>query len=104
MLKCVFLSSFEIVKIQFNYAQNGQIQKNSCIDKRRSIESHSHGKDYTALADCLGINRNTANTIVPRGRYENLPEGGSYNRKIDEEVILGTIVILEGNPLMTLQR
>ena len=36
-------------------------------------------------------------------RYENLPKGGSYNRKIDE-VILDAFDILEGNPLMTLQQ
>ena len=81
-----------------------EYEKSSCIDKRRLIGSYSRGEDYTALADCLGINRNTAYTIVRRGRYENLPKGGSYNRKIDEEVILGAIDILEGNPLMTLQQ
>ena len=76
----------------------------SCTDKRRLIEPHSRGEDYKALADCLGINRNTAKTIVRHGRYENLPKCGSYNRKIDKEVILGAIDTLEGNPLMTLQQ
>ena len=38
-----------------------------------------------------------------RGRYENLPKGGLYNRKI-EEVTLDAIDILEGNPLMTMQQ
>ena len=78
-------------------------KKTSCIDKRRLIESHSRVEDYIALADCLGMNRNNAYTIV-RGRYENLPKSGLYNRQIDEEVILGAIDILEGNPLMTLQQ
>ena len=73
-------------------------------DKLRLIESHSGGEDYIALADCLGTNRNTAYTIVRRGRYENLPKNESYNRKIDEEFILVAIDILEGNPLMTLRQ
>ena len=101
MLKCVFISSFEVVKFQLNDAQ--KYEKGSCIDKRRLIESHSRGEVYIALADCLRINRNTAYTIVRRGRYENLPKGGSCNRKI-EEVILGAIGILEGNPLITLHQ
>ena len=79
-------------------------KKISCIDKRRLIESHSRGEDYIALADCLGINRNTAYTIVRRGRYENLRKVGLYNLKTDEEVILRAFDILEGNPLMTLQQ
>ena len=78
-------------------------KKVSYIDKLRLIESLSRGEDYIALADCLGTNRNTAYTIVRRGRYENLPKNGSYNRKIDE-VSLDAIDILEGNPLMTLQQ
>ena len=78
-------------------------KKVSYIDKLRLIESLSSGEDYIALADCLGTNRNTAYTIVQRGRYKNLPKNGSYNRKIDE-VSLDAIEILEGNPLMTLQQ
>ena len=35
------------------------------------------------MADCLGINRNTAYTIVRRGKYKNLPKFGSYNQKIE---------------------
>ena len=52
----------------------------------------------------MGKNWNTPYTMVRRGRYENLPKGGSYNRKIDEEIILGANDIPEGNPLMTLQQ
>ena len=66
-------------------------------------ESHARGEDYIALTDCLGRNWNTTYTIDRLGRYKNLRKGGSYNRKIDKEVILGAIDILEGNPLMTLQ-
>ena len=69
-------------------------------DIRHLIKWHSCGEDYIALADCLGIKRNFAYTIVRRGRYKNLAEGGSYSRKIDEEVILGAIDILEGNQKM----
>ena len=76
-----------------------KFKKISYIDKRRLIEQHSRGEDYIALADCFGKNWNTAYSIVRHGRYENLPRGGSYNRKTDEEVILGAIEILEGNPL-----
>ena len=75
-------------------------KKVSYIDKLRLIESLSRGEDYIALADCLGTNRNTAYTIVQRGRYKNLPKNGSYNRKVS----LDAIEILEGNPLMTLQQ
>ena len=68
------------------------------------IETHSRGEDCKALADCLRINRNTAYTVLRHGRYKNLPKVGPYNRKIDKEVILGAIDILEGNPQMTLQQ
>ena len=39
-----------------------------------------------------------------RGREENLPKGGSHNRKIDDELLQHAVDILEGNPMLTLKQ
>ena len=37
-----------------------------------------------------------------RGREKNLPEGGSHNRKIDDELLQHAVDNLQGHPLLTL--
>ena len=73
------------------------------IDKRRILEIHSNGGDFLTLGWSLGIKRNTAYTILRRGR-ENLPKAGSHNRKIDDEILQNAVEILEGNPTLTLKQ
>ena len=74
------------------------------IDKRRILEIHSNGGYFLTLARSLDIKRTTAYTIVRRGREENLPKGGSHNRKTDDEILHHAVEILEGNPMLSLKQ
>ena len=77
-------------------------------DRRRLIEAHQRGDDFIALALQLGVNRTTAYSIVrlhqEYHRVEPLIGGGGRPHIIDNETFDLAVMLIEGNPLLTLNQ
>jgi len=90
-------------------AARGQYRRISNVDRSRLVEAfEGNNQDYLELADNLGINRSTARSIVATfirsGRRDKLPRGGATHHKMDDDMKNHLEVILERNPLLTLQQ
>ena len=78
----------------------------SNTDRERIIACHEKGDDFILLADSLKINRDTACSIIRVGRaearIERDPQGGSRNRRMDEEMVETLLVIARDESFSTL--
>jgi len=87
-------------------AENRRNRRVSNTDRGRLIASYEKGEDFILLADSLDINRDTARSIIrvwrAEARIERLPQGGSRNRKMDEEMIDTLLEIARSEPFSTL--
>ena len=81
-------------------------RKVSNTDRQRLVTAYEGGEDFVALADVLGINRDTARSVIrvwrEEGRVERLPRGGPRNRRVDEEMVATILEIAREEPFSTL--
>ena len=75
-------------------------------DRGRVVAAYEGGEDFVALGDALGINRDTARSVIrvwrEEGRVERIPRGGTRNRRVDEEMIAAIHDIAREEPFSTL--
>ena len=74
--------------------------------KNRIIAAHARGEDYVEVARILGVKRGTAYSIVARnqanGGVPPRPRGGARNVRLDAEMQLKIVDIVERHPEFTL--
>ena len=77
-------------------------------NRPRLIEAHQRGDDFIALALQIVVNRTTAYSIVrlhqEYHRVEPLIGGGGRPHIIDNETFDLAVMLIEGNPLLTLNQ
>ena len=60
-------------------------------DRQRLVDCHEAGDDVMNLAEQLGVNRDTARSVIrvwmSEGRVEAKPRGGTRNRRVDNEML-----------------
>ena len=89
--------------------QRGRYSRISNADRNRIIDAfEGHNLDYLAVADTLGVKRQTARSIVwtylRENRRDAMPRGGRRRPKTDEEMKDCIRDNLEANPLLTLNQ
>ena len=94
-------------KMRFSPSKMSRRRRVSVENKLRNVREHRAMEDYQHLADQLGINRSTAQTIVsiamrqPR-QHRWGTRGGRRNVKVDDDMRRVIEDILGGNPAITL--
>ena len=79
----------------------------SVRDRERIISAFERGEDFIQVVAAMNINRSTAYSIVRTyqrtGRVETLPPSGGRPQVMDEESIELAVMLIEGNPTITLK-
>lgn len=75
-------------------------------DRQRIVTCFENGDDHLLLADNLGVNRDTARSIIriwmAEARTERLPQGGARHVVVDQEMIDMILQITSEEPFTTL--
>ena len=75
-------------------------------DRRRIVDVHENGGDIIRLADDLGINRDTACSVIrvwmAKARVERLPQGGRRHVKVDDAMREEILRLARAKPFTTL--
>ena len=75
-------------------------------DRRRIVDMHENGGDIIRLADDLGINRDTARSVIrvwmAEARVERLPQGGRRHVKVDDAMRDEILRLAREKPFTTL--
>lgn len=92
-----------------NVVPRGPYNKVSNQDRNRIIEAFENDAlDYIQVAVTLNIKRQTARSIVSvylnQNRRDALPRGGPHHSKVDQDMRDACELILEENPLLTLNQ
>ena len=105
-------NGIKVQECRFNRNQKMEMAENrwnrrvSNTDRGRIIACYKKGDDFILLADSLNINRDIARSIIrvwrAEARIERLPQGGSRNRRMDEEMVETLIAIARDEPFSTL--
>ena len=78
----------------------------SAVDRERIITAYRAGEDFLVVAEALGVQRTTAYSIIRVYQRENRVEAvhaGGRPKVIDNETMDLIVMLIEGNPLMTLK-
>lgn len=77
-------------------------------DRERIVRSYENGENFLDLANNLGINRDTARSIIrvwiSEGRIERLPTGGRRRVRVDQAMIATILEIARQQPFTTLMQ
>lgn len=92
-----------------NARPRGPYNKVSDQDRNCIIEAYeSDAMDYTQVGEALGVKRQTARSIITvylrEGRRNALQRGGHRPLKVDQQMMDTLELILEENPLLTLEQ
>lgn len=76
-------------------------------DRRRIVDCFEGGDDHLALAYNLGVNKDTARSIVrvwqEHGRWQRAPQGGALHTRVDDQMVREILRLALANPFTTLQ-
>lgn len=76
-------------------------------DRQRLVDCYEAGDDFINLAEQLGVNRDTARSVIRvwlnEGRVEAKARGGARNQRVDGEMVQEILRLARDNPFTTLE-
>ena len=89
--------------------QRGHYNTTSIADRERLIGAFDDGRDYSDLAEAMGINNSTVYSIIARHQQclpVARPRGGRRAEQVvlTDDVVARIVDIVEGNPAFTLRQ
>lgn len=105
LVKKVLKSRYLLIHFKMN--RRGQYSKINQQDRNRLISAFERGEDYIVVATVLQIKHQTANSIIRKfqatGEREPRNKGGAKNVKMNADMKLYLVGLVENKPTITLQ-